>query len=134
MQIILKNRSNHQVKFAKLGFSFTTLFFGIFVPLVRGDWKIFLPLFAIYLSGLYFTPFQIVTIDGFTSIQVLSENSEIYTQINAFLTFVVNILGSLFYNKIYTQALVNKGFLPVSPEGEAFMLAKRIKFNSPLEF
>ncbi|MGL4560999.1 MAG: hypothetical protein ACRCV0_01750, partial [Brevinema sp.] len=96
-------------------------------------WKLFLPLFLIYLSGLYFTPFQIITIDGFTSLQILSENSEIYTKINAFLTFFVNVLGSLFYNKIYTQGLINRGFLPVSPEGEALLLAKGIKLPQTIE-
>ncbi|MGL4562936.1 MAG: hypothetical protein ACRCVW_03680 [Brevinema sp.] len=133
MQILLKHTEKNKVKFAKLGFSFTTLFFGIFVLLFRKDWKLFLPLFLIYLSGLYFTPFQIITIDGFTSLQILSENSEIYTKINAFLTFFVNVLGSLFYNKIYTQGLINHGFLPVSPEGEALLLAKGIKLPQIIE-
>lgn len=30
------------IKNIKIGFSWTTLFFGLFVPLVRGDWKWFL--------------------------------------------------------------------------------------------
>lgn len=37
----LRNK-NGVTKQVKKGFSWTMLFFGIFVPLVRGDWKYFL--------------------------------------------------------------------------------------------
>lgn len=45
---------NGVCKEVKKGFSWTMLFFGIFVPLVRGDWKWFLLslLAAIITSGL----------------------------------------------------------------------------------
>ena len=39
MQVTLKNSNTGMVKTAELGFSWTGLFFGIFVPMVRGDWK-----------------------------------------------------------------------------------------------
>lgn len=34
--------ANGVTKEVKKGFSFTMLFFGVFVPLVRGDWKYFI--------------------------------------------------------------------------------------------
>ena len=41
MKRMMKNEIG-QVIVVKEGFSWTTLFFGIFVPLCRGDWKWFL--------------------------------------------------------------------------------------------
>ena len=41
MKRMMKNEVG-QIKVVKEGFSWTMLFFGIFVPLYRGDWKWFL--------------------------------------------------------------------------------------------
>ena len=41
MKRMMKNEIG-QVKVVKEGFSWTMLFFGIYVPLYRGDWKWFL--------------------------------------------------------------------------------------------
>lgn len=39
MSIVLRNPFNGKIREAKRGFSFTVLFFGPIVPLVRGDYK-----------------------------------------------------------------------------------------------
>ena len=37
--ITFENKKTKQLKLAPIGFSWTNLFFGFFVPLFRGDWK-----------------------------------------------------------------------------------------------
>ena len=37
--ISLENKRSNQLKLAPVGYSWTNLIFGFFVPLFRGDWK-----------------------------------------------------------------------------------------------
>jgi len=37
--ISFENKRSNQLKLAPVGYSWTNLFFGFFVPLFRGDWK-----------------------------------------------------------------------------------------------
>jgi hypothetical protein len=38
-EVRLKHEASGMIEKAVIGFSWTSLFFGIFVPLLRGDWK-----------------------------------------------------------------------------------------------
>ena len=68
----------------KLGFSWTTFFFGVFVPLFRGDWKWFLIILGIDV---------VLTITGLIFI----------------MPFVM--LGlSFFYNRLYAKDLYDNGY------------------------
>ncbi|MGF1862376.1 hypothetical protein [Photobacterium profundum] len=51
MSLILVNKETEQEKEIPTGFSWTTLFFGIFVPLLRGYWPYFFGLLALCFVG-----------------------------------------------------------------------------------
>ncbi len=116
MTVFLQNRQNGKIKKGYLGFSFTTLFFGAFVPLFRGDFRTFLPILFIYLLGIYFMPYTYSNIDGMYTFSVISSSTEIWGVLSSVYFFLINICGAFFYNKIYTRGLIKRGYLPMSPE------------------
>ncbi len=124
MVIYLKNKN--KVKKGFVGFSFTTFFFGGFVPLIRGDFKMFIPLFLIYLTPFYFMPYTLSNFDGAMSLQ-MTDDIGIFNMMSSIYYFVVNVLGAFFYNRIYTQGLIKKGFRPVTDEGMMILQTKGIK-------
>lgn len=92
MKVNFKNEQTNQFKQTKLGFSWTMLFFGVFVPLFRGDWKWFLVSLVI----------------------------EIFTAGLAWFVF------PFFYNKIYINELLEKGFVPADEVTESALRDKGI--------
>ena len=89
MKIRVKNDIG-KTKEIKIGFSWSTFFFGVFVPLFRGDWKWFLIIIGIDLA---------LTITGLIFIMPLL------------------MLGlAFFYNRLYAKDLYNKGYRGLTPE------------------
>ena len=89
MKIRVKNNIG-KTKEIKIGFSWSTFFFGVFVPLFRGDWKWFLIIIGIDLA---------LTITGLIFIMPLL------------------MLGlAFFYNRLYAKDLYNKGYRGLTPE------------------
>ena len=74
------------VKEVKKGFSWTVFFFGLFVPLVRGDLKWAVIMFVVQaLAGVY----------------TLGIGS-----------WVASLIFAFFYNKVYMKDLLEKGYKP----------------------
>jgi uncharacterized membrane protein (DUF485 family) len=88
MFVTLKNPTTQQVRRAKIGFSWTTFFFGFFPALFRSDWK-----WALIIAVL-----QIVT-GTFTF---------------GFSVGIISIIFSFIYNKLYINDLIANGYEPAS--------------------
>lgn len=89
MEMILQNQLGAS-KTVKTGFSWTTLFFGCFPAMFRGDWKwaIIMFIVALITSGISWFVFP------------------------------------FFYNKLYIQDLLNKGYRPLDEKGVELLRAK----------
>ena len=104
MKIRVKNDIG-KCKEIKVGFSWTMLFFGVFVPLVRGDWKWFLILL------------------GVNTVSTIIDLGFLYGMdlplIIVGLTLIVPFLMlglSFFYNRLYAKDLYDKGYRGLTPE------------------
>lgn len=127
--LILKNKKNNKIKIGILGFSWTTLFFGGFVPLIRGDLKMFLILLIFYVGINYNMP-MILQNSHLIDFRMLSVIWTFNNSWNLLYSFVVHILGAFFYNRIYTQHLVNRGYVPMNEEGTTLLKIKGITVHS----
>lgn len=61
MQPTLTLRKDNQAKSVPVGFSFTSFFFGMFVPLFRGDFAMFFAVLAVTIVSV-FVPFVVVVL------------------------------------------------------------------------
>lgn len=95
--IILINPKNGSSDEIKVGFSWTMLFFGIFVPLFRSDWKWF------FILGGY------VIWNSWMGSHLIEEQEWLQT-----LNFVVQWGMAFFYNRIYINERLKKGWYPSS--------------------
>jgi len=83
------------VKEAKVGFSWTTFFFGLFVPLIRGDLKWTAIMFLL------------TVLAGAITIPIAGIGATI-----------VGIVFATVYNKLYIKELLLKGFKPLDADSE----------------
>ena len=99
MKISLINNEG-VIKEVKLGFSWTTLFFGIFPALLRKDFK-----WAMIMLGISIT-------------------------INLFLfglgAMITGVLFAFIYNKIYIKNLLTNGYRPVYAAGRELLIKEQL--------
>lgn len=99
MKISLINNEG-VIKEVKLGFSWTTLFFGIFPALLRKDFK-----WAMIMLGISIT-------------------------INLFLfglgALITGVLFAFIYNKIYIKNLLTNGYRPVYAAGRELLIKEQL--------
>jgi len=103
MRVNVKNEVG-LVKQIKLGFSWTAFFFGVFVPLLRGDFK---------WAGIYAVIYIISWIG-------LINETIVFTLI----FFVFQFGFPFFYNKLYFKELEKKGYQAAS-DTDAQLLASK---------
>ena len=108
-----------------LGFSWTSFFFGFFVPLIRGDFKWFL---------IFISPYLVIVILTLFSLTTRTYNEDIVT-VFAIFSLILRLLTSLvfpfIYNSFYTKDLLKRGYLP--PEDDDYSNAI-LKGNRYLEY
>jgi hypothetical protein len=95
--VVLEN--NGLRKEVKVGFSWTTFFFGFFVPLFRGDLK--------WAAIMFFGTILLGIATGIGGA-------------------VLGIVMSFVYNKIYIKELIEKGWKPVGEEDRLLLEEKNI--------
>ena len=102
MVVTLKNDAGLQ-KQAKVGFSWTTLFFSFFVPLLRGDfkWAILMFLVEVFISIGLVIPIFI-------------------------LSFLVHLVFPFIYNRKYIEGLLENGYKPANEESKKMLQRKGI--------
>lgn len=105
--ITLMNKETGVTKECTTGYSWTTFFFGLFVPLIRGDLK-----WAIIMFALSFLAGSITFGIG---------------------GFFVGPIFAFFYNKIYIKDLMAHGFIPADDESYNWCVYNRIILGSPIQ-
>jgi hypothetical protein len=100
-RIMMKHKDTGVVKTGFYGFSWTTLFFGFFPALFRGDYITFIGGFVIYL---------ILAIATF-----------------GILPLIISIIWAFIYNKYFTTKLLERGYVFNDSEGN--VLAARAKLG-----
>lgn len=112
-KIILKD--DMKIKNSAVGFSYTTAYFGSLVPLFRFDMEGFFEMFAI----------EIIIMLLF--LMAFSENNYIVYGIGIVLSLVSRICLGFWYNKSYTNRLLEKGLEPIDEYSDALLMLYGLK-------
>ncbi|WP_231174779.1 HrgC protein [Helicobacter pylori] len=106
-------KKDNLIKKGFVGFSWTTLFFGFLVPIIRGDVRWAIVMF-ISLCCYYFLVGAII--DGmFPNIDKIPDDDLIVIFLVVFLGNIINIVNIIIafvYNKHYTAKLLEDGYEP----------------------
>ncbi len=106
-------KKDNLIKKGFVGFSWTTLFFGFLVPIIRGDVRWAIVMF-ISLCCYYFLVGAII--DGmFPDINKIPDDDLIVIFLVVFLGNIINIVNIIIafvYNKHYTAKLLEDGYEP----------------------
>ncbi len=120
-------KKDNLIKKGFVGFSWTTLFFGFLVPIIRGDVRWAIVMF-ISLCCYYFLVGAII--DGmFPDIDKIPDDDLIVIFLVVFLGNIINIVNIIIafvYNKHYTAKLLEDGYEPTDEYSRGILRSKGI--------
>ncbi len=118
-------KKDNLIKKGFVGFSWTTLFFGFLVPIIRGDVRWAIVMF-ISLCCYYFLVGAII--DGmFPDIDKIPDDDLIVIFLVVFLGNIINIVNIIIafvYNKHYTAKLLEDGYEPADEYSRGILQSK----------
>lgn len=118
-KIYMQNKLTGAKRIAPVGFSITVLFFGPFVPLLRGHWNwvVFMLSFPVALMMFF-----------------------IGEPTGPFLSFLCSVVFAFIYNKVYIKYLVMEGFeevsdntVPLKNNAESNVVSKNLNKSKEME-
>jgi hypothetical protein len=104
-RIILRHKESGIVKDGYYGFSWTTLFFGFFPALFRGD-------FITFIGG-----FVVLVIIALVTFGIGA--------------FLIGLVWAFMYNKYYTRRLIERGYVLAGSDGDNAMAASALGIAVP---
>ena len=124
MAIKVKLEKDGFIKDGFVGYSWTSLFFNVWVPASRLDFDGFIIFFIVYLIETILPAFIMITlirtqnINNFSSVSILQ-----------FSFYIVNIIVGFLYNKYYTQKMLKNGWKLLENDDYCLIEAEDIEKN-----
>lgn len=103
-----------------IGFSWPTLFFGFFVPLIRGDFRWAAMMFVVAIAALVAGAFVVGAVGAVTDLPV------VISMLSLAGPLVTNVVFAMRYNAVCAAALVKRGFKPTGALGRRLLAAQGI--------